>query len=265
MGFSENSNQDTFFTNEMIEKLAQDAKKQRQAEIDRPKIKSEKIYNQEIADLEEPINELIRQLRYNLESGKYDLVIGEDASGRIPALIVKKVVDHIYKSHGHNQPQLKFIAGFQTNISYGLDNADFENLDESEQNDLKAKIETLKNDFSGYKGTKALLVTDYIFQGKSSASIKSILQDIGVELDIATVKSSHPITGADEYDTFTGSTEKTNHREPSIIYHYNLGGVHKDPNQPYAERHNKNNNLTEARSDVENVVNNIIKRYDSEK
>ncbi|MBI5420722.1 MAG: hypothetical protein HZA35_00180 [Parcubacteria group bacterium] len=56
----------------------------------------EHIHYKEIVELEEPIQRLLDQLRPHLEKNEYRLIIGDDASGRIPTLIMRKVMDTIY-------------------------------------------------------------------------------------------------------------------------------------------------------------------------
>jgi len=69
------------------------------------------IKHEEIAHVEEPMKRIFEQISANFEKGEYDLMIGIDASGRIPALILFKLASHIYKKSGYPAPMFRFIAG----------------------------------------------------------------------------------------------------------------------------------------------------------
>lgn len=44
-----------------------------------------------VSRLEEPIKRIIVQLRTRIDTGEYKVVIGQDASGRLPALILQVI------------------------------------------------------------------------------------------------------------------------------------------------------------------------------
>ena len=57
--------------------------------------KSPKIKTRSVAELEEPIRVLFEQLSSKFEQGEYTYIVGDDASGRIPALIFEEVAKKI--------------------------------------------------------------------------------------------------------------------------------------------------------------------------
>ena len=71
----------------------------------------EEFRHKEIANVEEPMRKIFEQISGNFERGEYDLMIGTDASGRIPALIIFKLAKHIYEKSSHPLPMFRFIAG----------------------------------------------------------------------------------------------------------------------------------------------------------
>ena len=44
-----------------------------------------------VAELREPMQKILQAMRENIEQGDYVAILGEDASGRIPALIFRKI------------------------------------------------------------------------------------------------------------------------------------------------------------------------------
>ena len=69
------------------------------------------IKNTEILMLANPMEEILSRMRKQIESGEYRLIIGDDASGRIPALILNKVLSAFYQKLGYKSPQTIFFAG----------------------------------------------------------------------------------------------------------------------------------------------------------
>lgn len=65
----------------------------------------------EIADLEAPLRRIIEQLKERLKRGDYGLIIGDDASGRIPAIILGNFIKKISEQNGLNGPETIFIPG----------------------------------------------------------------------------------------------------------------------------------------------------------
>lgn len=236
------------FVNEILKSKAQDLK-EKKANLDREQAG---IKHHEIAELQKPIESLIKQIGYDLDSGKYGLIIGEDASGRIPALIMKKVIDHIYKKNGHPIPPMRFIAGFEDDFSEGIDPKHY---NESEMNQLSRKIKVIQQNLEEFKGKDALLITDYIYTGNSTRSIKKTLNDVGIGLEIATISGPH------EYGTTFSGSENNSGSEPKIYRQYDIGGVIKDRYEPYASTYESD--LQDARDDVKKIADRIIEKYDN--
>ncbi|MDP2695997.1 MAG: hypothetical protein Q8O87_01955 [bacterium] len=133
--------------------------------------KAEGRYNfEEIAELKEPMASLINLLKEKIEAGEYDVLISDDASGRIPTLIVKKVIDSIRSEDGNIKTF--FIAA-------GKDRR----IDERAIKEFAGK--TLS------KTHRALVVTELIYSGKSIRRLAKVLDDGGFnDFDIAAVMAS---------------------------------------------------------------------------
>ncbi len=134
-------------------------------------------YNfEEIGILEAPIENLVRQLWEAIISGKYDVIIGDDAAGRIPTLVIRKIMEVMMRESNPNltaeedREKLKtfFVAG-------GVRNENNQTL-----LDLFKKIKpSIKN--------RALVVTEYIFSGSTIGKISALLEEADIPFDTATV------------------------------------------------------------------------------
>jgi len=80
--------------------------------IEIPKTEEQsEIRHKEIAELEAPIFKIFKEILPTLEKGEYDLIIGIDASGRIPTLIIDKLVNYVYTKNSQEFPKTRFLAG----------------------------------------------------------------------------------------------------------------------------------------------------------
>ena len=65
----------------------------------------------EVAELELPIKIIIEKIRPRIENGEYGLIIGDDASGRIPTLILGNFIRKTSEQKGLDKPNIVFIPG----------------------------------------------------------------------------------------------------------------------------------------------------------
>lgn len=126
----------------------------------------------EIAEIEPAIVSLVRQLKEKIESGEYDTLISDDVGGRIPTLILRKII----KEHNPDQKLgTFFVASGKTYLPTSADKGKYEKLQEY----LKKATD---------KTRKALVVTQFIFTGKTLIRLADALKEAGVDnFDIATV------------------------------------------------------------------------------
>lgn len=142
----------------------------------KPKIESKEsapeFHFREIAEIEPAMVSLVKQLKEKVESGEYDTLISDDVGGRIPALILKKII----KQHSPDQKlETFFIASGKTYLPTSADKEKYERLQEH----LKKITDKTK---------KVLVVTQFIFTGKTLIRLVDALEEAGVnDFDIATV------------------------------------------------------------------------------
>jgi hypothetical protein len=132
-----------------------------------------------ISELAFPIQRILSQIEPELEEGAYRVVIGDDVSGRIPAIIVNEAISRIYKAYGHPAPMLRFVAGGRRTDEDG-----FERRDRS--NDMRERTRGLNDELlRNGDDPRALLVTEAIATGNAMHMATSALRDERIKTDIA--------------------------------------------------------------------------------
>lgn len=118
--------------------------------------------------LMEVLARLVLELKDKLQ--KYDTIISDDASGRIPSLLLRKIVNKEREKSGREKIPIYFLAGGQT---HG---------DEIKMKQIDKFLKNRKNSLG-----KVLLITEYISTGRSIHSLSRILENNKIDFDIATV------------------------------------------------------------------------------
>jgi adenine/guanine phosphoribosyltransferase-like PRPP-binding protein len=109
-------------------------------------------------------------LRERIKSGAYGLVVGVDASGRVPALLMHKIV------LGFRNVPLRFVAGKKT----------FDEIDVQDRaNGIGSVIYGMHDTLQDQGGGRVLLVDDVISSGEAIADICREMQVLGMTYDIA--------------------------------------------------------------------------------
>ena len=119
----------------------------------------------EIREVFPQIKEVAKQLREPVRNREYDLVIGDDFSGRIPAMIIGWGINRYYSRNG----------------LYGIPQRSVH------KDNWRGVKDFLKNYSRGKKG---LLVTESVVTGGSIREYKDICDRYGKEIDVATLTSS---------------------------------------------------------------------------
>ena len=133
-------------------------------------IEKERI-KEDIEELREPIQKILEQIRPDIENEKYQLIIGDDSSGRVPALIMNDVIRRRYQANGSEIANV-FIAG-----SRGIKEGDVEN----KINNIKTLLETLEKRNGKIK--HALVVTEAIKTGEGMKPLAMALKEAGIGVE----------------------------------------------------------------------------------
>lgn len=157
-------------------------------------------YNfEEIKKLEEPIGNLVVQLEEGILGERYDAIIGDDASGRIPTLVIRKIIeDRIHKLHPDLTAEEQREA-LKTYFVTGAASVTYEQFKKvfpvgSILDNMKGPIDQSNADLLKYfKSIKpkikkrALLITEYIATGDSITGLAKTLKKVGIPFDVASV------------------------------------------------------------------------------
>ncbi len=191
---------------------------------------SRKLHFEEIEELREPIRGLLLKLRDKIDAGKYSLIVGDDASGRIPTIIFNKIIGGLCKARGIKLPQALFFAGSRSFSPEELERKTFAVSNNLQENIRKGRID---------KDLEALVVTDTIATGSSLKHICEALKENGIRFDIVTIGLFSP---AEDVEKFLGGKVLSATSEPPKVYtSYRKGfsGVKKSSGSTFSESRKK--------------------------
>lgn len=160
---------------------------------------------------------------------EYDVIIAEDASGRLPGLLIYDAMKKLYATKNNEQNiNLFFVAG-----SKNVDN----------KKEKKDKISEHINENISKSHTpdkKFLVVTDVIMEGESLKPLVASLKELNIEYDILTLGIGRTLRshGGHVYDLNQefGSVSDARIGIPEIFGKRNLSGVVKNPNEILSSR-----------------------------
>lgn len=128
------------------------------------------FHDSRIEELQRPLESLVEELLPHIREGKYSLLIGDDTSGRIPTLILRKVINSVYGKIGiPDIPTVFFSPGLA-----------------STEDETKLREKAIR-EYILRPNTRALIATEYIRFGTAVAGIGDPLRRIGIACDIATI------------------------------------------------------------------------------
>ncbi len=134
------------------------------------------IIFEEVAELELPIKIIIEKIKSRIENDEYGLIIGDDASGRIPTLILGNFIQKVSEQRGLVRPNIIFIPGKLMGpiLGFGGDS-------------MRKKLENHISKFGATEEKRVLIVTDAILSGGSLETLVKLLKKSGYICDIATI------------------------------------------------------------------------------
>ena len=138
---------------------------------------------------------LVDEMAEGIKGGRWTDVLGDDVSGRVPALILHDIIGRYQTGHNKVPAQLSFAAiGFPSKESEAAINnsglpatAKYDmHRDATERKDanLKARLQSLYG--SGYTG-RVLFVTEMMSTDQTVLRTSEILYELGVSHDVVSV------------------------------------------------------------------------------
>ncbi len=156
--------------------------KEKKSDIETPEEMAEKLdgpfEHPEVIEAFENLSEQIGD-----RFGDYETIISDDASGRLPSLVLRKLISRVREEESKKSPDTFFVVG-------GMHPP--EGTEEAVRGFLEKTLEE-KGDLG-----KTLIVSEYIGEGISISELMETLKQLGVDYDFATVSSWHGRNG-DEY------------------------------------------------------------------
>lgn len=142
-------------------------------------------------DTKEDFARLIEQLAEGIKDGRWTTILGDDVSGRLPALVIGKIITHYNKEHSLKLPNRIFFAGGSINY----DDLSIEDLPTSEQakkntQEQQQKLEEYIHEQLKNLNGRVLIVTEHIIGGKTLRRIGKALYKEGIDFDVASLWSS---------------------------------------------------------------------------
>ncbi len=124
-----------------------------------------------IAELLPYAEDLVGQLKQNIEQKKYNVLISDDGGGRIPTLLIKKIINKV----SPDQPlHTYFVQGGQAI---------------KEPENLGPFYKRLSDINNREEDPSVLLVTQYIHSGESIVKFAKAIQEVGMDkLDVAALE-----------------------------------------------------------------------------
>ncbi len=217
--------------------------------------------------LEEPITKIINELRPQIETGQYKIILGDDASGRIPTLIMGRIIQKLYEAKGYPPPLIRFIAGSTKLYDEEMEQEKLEEVEKhlrrikSEIYGKSSEPEPSKTSFWGRLAPRSvryrtqekrkptpsvLIVTDTIASGRSVDMLSRGLKKNALRGDIASIGivfDSEDKKGLEK--KFGGRIIGGMWDVPSIYGKHKLSGVNKAPRELFARPMVKDPDFTE--------------------
>ena len=166
--------------------------------------------NKVMYSMEDNVIEIIEKLRNSIENQKYASILGIDSSGRVPALLMKKVIEGIYdKNRSKSKIGIHFLNGFRNK------EAVMEQLKEFFRQESYQDIKE--------NNKKVLIVDDVLVSGSSVKPILEALRDAKIDFDLAVMSYSDS-----EVENPTYTKEDIKYIEKKLgtrVYYGEFGGI----------------------------------------
>ena len=223
------------------------------------------IRHQEIESLREPMMHVLEQMRERIDRGEYNLIIGDDASGRIPTWVFYNFLKKVYVRNNLPPPSVRYFAGSRNAMGKVV-----EKKTEEIANHIARFVEKEKQKDNKGRQQKALIVTDTIATGNSLAPIVEALRKNDMPLDVAAVslfmseRNYEEIKERLHADVFYGIAGSVSY----IFGRGDLSGVTKQDANVFSEPVKKygvaqQKTIREARADSKTLASQLVEWYEA--
>lgn len=179
--------------------------------------------------LESQAESVVNQIQEKILRHDYSFIIGDDASGRLPALLFSRLLGNIYEKDGIKKPETRFMAG-----SRDLVGQEAENKRKIIEDYLREQV---LPEVAARKG-KVLIVTDTIYSGKSLMPLVDALTALRIPCEVVTLQFVPGFAPKSTMEANLGAriyAGEDNDEDPEIYGRNDLSGVHKKAESLHAE------------------------------
>jgi hypothetical protein len=178
------------------------------------------IQTPELREIVFPLQKLLEKMRSRFATGQYTVMIGDDASGRVPALILNQLQNMC----GMKKTPLYFIAGSRKTKTK-----------EAKKAEIKAFLQ--KKMLLSSETSSVLIVTEFIHHGGSLSLLTDVLRSLKIAYNVCTIGVFHKAS-----TTSLGVKLGTKilygvKGKPALDGHYVLAGVQKSYEDLLATRY----------------------------
>lgn len=238
--------------------------KRRKEERKKGEIKIPEFEIEEFEEARANFERLIKELTPAIKRHEYDLIIGDDVSGRLPTLVIGGLFKKIYKKDKISPPQILFLSG--SGINTFKEKGELETKATAISQYLRDLIDKKKIKLSK---NKALLTTESMLGGITANYLSRGIKGAGLSCDIATLSNYSSIEGMKE--------EEKDLKEVNIYSGGQMRGAHfwSEKELTGVEKHERwifsrckegesRQGLLSAREDAKKMVDYLKKIYDKE-
>lgn len=218
-----------------------------------------------IAELEQPLRTIIEKIKPKIEAGEYGLFIGDDVSGRVPTIILGKIINAIYEARGFEKSKIIFIPGKL-----------------SSKTSTEEKLDKYLAKLGFDRKKKILIITDTVYTGKSLNTLVNLIHKLNLDCNIATIGLEAAISNLNkerryttlldkqtplrDVEIYSGEYKNTDgSKTPRIYKEKHKSGVIKEPGQEISQSYSKiysgtfknspNWLFTQKKKEIQNTVN----------
>lgn len=176
--------------------------------------KKDKIYqesgNAEIVNIDNVLNELQSQaekildkIAEKIRNQNYGMVLGVDAGGRLPSLLIGKAINKVYGSNRQEKIDINFIAGHKNENFVGDLNSYFSG----------PMFQSIKQNKK-----EVLLVDDVVESGNSIKPVIEALNNQGIPFEFVTLSVSDNVYHSPSYDKKLTMGSIQEYLDTDVIY-----------------------------------------------
>lgn len=117
-------------------------------------------------------------LQKNISKHEYDIIIGDDVSGRLPALVLYGAMKKIYTADNVDSPKLLFFKGNQGGWNVKIE--EFNNWKE----DIQKKLLRYLKEGTIKKNSKILIVTEFVKHNNTILNFNDVFGEAGLGFEV---------------------------------------------------------------------------------